>query len=105
MRCSFILICVKCWYIINTLYLLAEVEWANHDSPGTAVSSTNKTEHHDKTELLLRVVFNTIDHKHKNLFRFPYLYENNLKFLICFVTDEQNTTETIVAVVRIGVSM
>ena len=32
MRCSFILICVQCWYIINTLYLPAEVEWANHDS-------------------------------------------------------------------------
>ena len=29
-------------------------------SPGTPVSSTNKTDHHDITEILLKVVLNTI---------------------------------------------
>ena len=29
-------------------------------SPGTPVSSTNKTEHHDITEILLKVALNTI---------------------------------------------
>ena len=29
-------------------------------SPGTPVSSTNKTNHHDKTEILLKVALNTI---------------------------------------------
>jgi hypothetical protein len=29
-------------------------------SPGSPVSSTNKTDHHDKTEILLKVVLNTI---------------------------------------------
>jgi hypothetical protein len=28
--------------------------------PGTPVSSTNKTDHHDITEILLKVVLNTI---------------------------------------------
>jgi hypothetical protein len=30
-------------------------------SPGTPVSSTNKTDHHDITEILLKVVLNTIN--------------------------------------------
>jgi hypothetical protein len=29
-------------------------------SPGTPVSSTNKTDHHNKTEILLKVALNTI---------------------------------------------
>jgi hypothetical protein len=29
-------------------------------SPGTPVSSTNKTDHHDIAEILLKVAFNTI---------------------------------------------
>jgi hypothetical protein len=32
-------------------------------SPGTPVSSTNKTDHHDITEILLKVALNTINHK------------------------------------------
>jgi hypothetical protein len=30
-------------------------------SPGTPVPSTNKTDHHDITEILLRVALNTIN--------------------------------------------
>ena len=32
-------------------------------SPGTPVSSTNKTDRHDITEILLKVALNTIKHK------------------------------------------
>ena len=31
--------------------------------PGPPVSSTNKTDHHDKTEILLKVALNTINHQ------------------------------------------
>ena len=31
--------------------------------PGSPVSSTNKTDHHDKTEILLKVALNTINHQ------------------------------------------
>jgi hypothetical protein len=36
---------------------LATGQWF---SPGTLVSSTNKTDHHDITEILLKVALNTI---------------------------------------------
>jgi len=36
-------------------------------SPGTPVSSTSKTDHHDITEILLKVALNTIKNKHKDL--------------------------------------
>jgi hypothetical protein len=32
-------------------------------SPGTLVSSTNKTDLHDITDILLKVAFNTINHQ------------------------------------------
>ena len=36
-------------------------------SPGTPVSSTNKTDHHNITEILLRVALNTINKTKPNL--------------------------------------
>ena len=36
-------------------------------SPGTPVSSTNKTDRNDITEILLKVVLNTINHKPSHL--------------------------------------
>ena len=41
-------------------------------SPGTLVSSTNKTDRHDTTEILLKVGLGTINHK-------PTNKKNNLK--------------------------
>ena len=35
-------------------------------SPGTSVSSTNKTDRHDITEILLKVVLNTINHENRH---------------------------------------
>jgi len=36
-------------------------------SPGTLVSSINKTDKHDITEILLKVVLNTINHHFRNI--------------------------------------
>ena len=44
-------------YVIKFCQWLATGRWF---SPGTAVSSTNKTDLHDITEILLKVVLNTI---------------------------------------------
>jgi hypothetical protein len=41
-------------------------------SLGTPFSSTNKTDHHDITEILLEVALNTINHNHNHLF-YKYL--------------------------------
>jgi hypothetical protein len=35
-------------------------------SPGTPVSFTNKTDHHDITEILLKVVLNTINYTNQS---------------------------------------
>jgi hypothetical protein len=43
--------------VIKFVQRLAAGQWF---SPGTPVSSTNKNDHHDITEILLKVVLNTI---------------------------------------------
>ena len=43
-------------------------------SPGTLVSSTNKTDHHDITEILLKVALNTINQPNQ-----PYLKTSSAK--------------------------
>ena len=48
----------------RTLYdkVLSDLRQVNGFSPGTPVSSTNKTDHHDIAEILLKVALNTISH-------------------------------------------
>ena len=41
-------------------------------SPGTPVSSTNKTDHHDITEILLKVALNTINHTKQTVAIYMY---------------------------------
>ena len=41
-------------------YVMKFVSDLRQVSPGTPVSSTNKTDHHDITEILLKVALNTI---------------------------------------------
>jgi hypothetical protein len=43
-------------------------------SPGTPVSSTNKTDRHDKTEILLKVALNTTHTTKTTLFIFFSIY-------------------------------
>jgi hypothetical protein len=45
-------------------------------SPGTPVSSTNKTEHHDKTEILFKVVLNTM-YQYKYTIQYKFFISNN----------------------------
>jgi hypothetical protein len=49
-------------------------------SPGTPVSSTNKTDHHDIAEILLKVVLNTIDQTKPN-----QKQTNNSQMLTCII--------------------
>ena len=44
-------------YVIKFVSVLQLVQWF---SPGTAVSSTNKTDHHDITEILLKVALHHV---------------------------------------------
>jgi len=53
--------------VLTTIY---EISAYHHStgpwfSPGTPVSSTNKTDRHDITEILLKVVLNTIKQTNK----------------------------------------
>ena len=53
--------------------------------PGTPVSSTNKTDHHDMTEILLKVALNTINQTNQTQNRqrshmYLCLKEDNISF-------------------------
>ena len=43
-------------------------------SPGTPDPSTNKTDHHDNTEILLKVALNIINHKPNNKIKLNHTY-------------------------------
>jgi hypothetical protein len=45
-------------------------------SPGPPLSSTNKTDHHDITEILLKVVLNTIKQTNKTIFFFLIIFHS-----------------------------
>jgi hypothetical protein len=45
---------------------------------GTPVSSTNKTDRHDATEILLKVALNTIKQTNKQTIKYKFI------FLLCF---------------------
>jgi hypothetical protein len=51
-------------------------------SPGTLVSSTNKTDRHDITEILLKVALNTITH--------PRLLHCSIKLIVCLIYNIQS---------------
>ena len=53
------------WGVLDTALCDKVCQWRVHDksvvSPGTPVFFTNKTDHHDITEVLLKVALNTIN--------------------------------------------
>jgi hypothetical protein len=57
-----ILVMVRCtWYCTTLCYKVCQwLPTGRLFSPGTPVSSTNKTDCHDRTEILLKVALNTI---------------------------------------------
>ena len=64
------------WGVLDSTLCDKDCQWlapGQWFSPGTLVSSTNKTDCHDITEILLKVVFNTITHP-------PYFLSSNLKW-------------------------
>ena len=52
--------CVVCQLLEGGQWFSPGLEGGQWFSPGTQVSSANKTDHHDITELLLKVVLNTV---------------------------------------------
>jgi hypothetical protein len=57
-------------------------------SLGTAVSTTNKTDHHDITEILLKVVLNTINQTNCwKTFDFKFIFYQNIKIML-FIEKE-----------------
>jgi hypothetical protein len=54
---------------VHNIMWLAKGRWF---SPGLLVSSTNETDRHDITELLLKVAFNTLKQTLKQTNLFPY---------------------------------
>ena len=50
----------------TVLILSVSMNFLRWFSPGTPVSFTNKTDRHDITEILLKVMLNTINHNHFN---------------------------------------
>ena len=61
---TFIKVIKECHSLINLFQLIDKLyQWLTAGrwfSPGTPVSFTNKTDHHDITEILLKVALNTI---------------------------------------------
>jgi hypothetical protein len=58
-------------------------------SPGTSVSSTNKTDRHDITEILLKVVLNTI-----NKTKRTYIIQNfYLRYMYFCIFKDNNCTD------------
>ena len=56
-------------------------------SPGTPVSPNNKTDHHDITEILLKVALNTIDQTKQSIYALDiwYLLEDLYDFVVWFI--------------------
>ena len=61
--------------------------------PGTSVSSTNKTERHNITEILLNVALNTITHNPPQIgmfkYNIPYLYGSCLHQYLEGISENQ----------------
>ena len=69
------------------------------DSPGTTVSSSNKTNHQDITEMLLKMVLNTINQPYMQetyfkIKEFLPLYLNYLPLVMLFSFPRGEGTET-----------
>ena len=66
------------YYVIKFVQQLAAGQWF---SPGTPVSSINKNDHHDITEILLKVVLNTINPPPSSIDCKMFSYHVN--FILC----------------------
>jgi hypothetical protein len=62
----------------NIMWTHLSVSFVRWFSPGTPVSSTNKTDRHDMTEILLKVALSTIKQTNIQHIAHKGLYNNNL---------------------------
>jgi len=77
-------------YVIK---FVSDLRQVSHFSLGTPVSSTNKTDRHDITEILLKVALNTINHETNNCLKQYHLPDNDimaLKVYLLFSSQYQN---------------
>jgi hypothetical protein len=70
---------LSCFQLPNPLpFLVSKIFFIHHlirNSPGPPLSSTNNTDHHDTTEILLKVALNTI----KQIVFFRLFYTDTLQ--------------------------
>ena len=79
-ECIQIHLCLDTKSCDNVCQWLASAQWF---CPGTQVSSTNKTDHHDKTEILLKVAFNTINLTKPFVSWWTWFFNESFFFLLC----------------------
>jgi len=85
------------WGVLDTTLCDKVCQWlatGGWFSSGTPLSSTNKTDHHDITEILLEVVLNTINHQ--TIFSFIYLFSLKNKKTYSSKTDIRNPNMSLV---------
>jgi hypothetical protein len=70
--------CTRCTLCDKVCQLLATGRWF---SPGTPASSTNKTDHNDITEILLKVALNTTTPNQRHCYKI-FKYTLNVKHII-----------------------
>jgi hypothetical protein len=85
------------WDVLNTTLYNKVCQWLATDrsfSPGTPVSSTNKTDRHEITEILLKVASNIIN-QNKPEFNFNFHFQTwfyiHMYCIICVCTRLDNT--------------
>ena len=75
---------------------LATARWF---SPGTPFSSTNKTDHHDITEILLKVALNIINQP--TIMHLLYLWSNVTIWQLNIIDNIRNLQKTIIKYLRV----
>jgi hypothetical protein len=66
----------------TTLKFVSDIREVGDFPPGTPVSSTKKTDHHDITEILLEVALNTINHNKPSIHVYYMSMLESLSILI-----------------------
>ena len=71
--------CIRYTLCDKVCQLLVTGQWF---SQGTSVSYINKTDHHNITEILLRVALNTLNHLHLQHHELVWLLEQESNFIM-----------------------
>jgi hypothetical protein len=85
------------WGVLDTTLCDKVCQWlatGRWFSPGTPVSSTNKADHHDITEILLKVALNTINQPYNIRPWWKTFLKYHVCPFVCLVTKNQITSTT-----------